>query len=120
MIIKDFDLDEVFLLSEILDKMNLKIDTSKLTGKVSTDKLESMDDVKALGKDTLIAVIAELITDVIKNLWKAKNLVVKLISNLTGMKPEEVKKMGIKQLKEFFTELIEQPDFKNFLESAGE
>lgn len=114
MIIKDFDLEEVFLLSEILDKMELKIDTTKLTGKIKTDKLENLEDAKNLGKEALIAVVVELVTDVVKNLWKAKNLVAKLISNMTGIKPEDVKKMKIKEIKEFFTELMKQEDFQDF------
>ncbi|HEY5555863.1 hypothetical protein [Acetobacterium sp.] len=120
LIIKEFDLEEVFLLSEILDKMGLKIESAKLASKVKTGKLENMDDAKAIGKEAIIAIIADLATDFIKSLWKARVLVVKFICNMTGKPEKEVKKMGIKELKQFFTELLDSPDFKDFLASAGE
>jgi acyl-[acyl carrier protein]--UDP-N-acetylglucosamine O-acyltransferase len=120
MIIKDFDLEDIYSLSEILDKMNITVKTEKLTGKIKTDKLENMDDVKEIGKEAIIALVVDLASDVIKNLWKAKNLVNKFIGNMTGMRPEDVKKMGIKDLKAFFSELATQPDFQSFLESPGE
>jgi len=120
MIIKDFDLEDIYLLSEILEKMNIAVKTEKLTGKIQTDKLENINDVKAIGKEAIVALIVDLASDVIKNLWRAKNLVNKFISNMTGIKPDDVKKMGIKDLKEFFKELMAQPDFKSFLESADQ
>ncbi|MCK9191256.1 MAG: hypothetical protein M0P10_06910 [Sphaerochaetaceae bacterium] len=120
MIIKEFDLEDVYLLSEIIDKANIPIKTEKLSEKVKTDKLESVEDLKSIGKEAFLAIAIDVTYSATRSLWKVKNLVNKFIGNMTGMKPEAVKKLGIKGIKEFFAELLNTPDFKSFLEQADQ
>jgi hypothetical protein len=119
MITKDFDLDDVFLISEIIDKMELEADIEKITKTIQTSKLENKADAGKLGKEIAVGIGIELITKMIRNLFKAQKEVKQLISNMTGLKLEEVSKMGIKQFKAFFTELFEHEGAVDFLSQAG-
>lgn len=120
MIVKSFDLDDVFLLSEIIDKMELEVETDKIIKNTKTAKLENMKDAKKLGKEVFISLGIDLVTKFVRKFYKAKNEVKQLISNFTGLELDAVSKMNIKQIKEFFNELIEHEDFGDFLEQAGE
>lgn len=120
MIIKDFDLDDVFLMSEILEKMDLSIDADTIIKKTNVAKLENAQDASKLGKDVIVGISLELITKFLKRLYKAKKEVKQLISNLTGFTVEAVGKMTLKQMKEFFTELVGHEGFQDFLSQAGE
>lgn len=112
---KRFDLEDVFLLSEIIDKMGLKVESNKLAKTIQSEKLENIEDVKELGKDVMLSIVVEYATKFISNLYRAKNEVIQLISNLTEMKVDAVKKMGFKQLKDFFVELVKNEGFQDFL-----
>lgn len=119
MITKDFDLKDVFLISEIIDKMGLEADIEKVTKTIQTSKLENKKDATALGKEIAVGIGIELITKMIRNLFKAQKEVIQLISNMTGLSPEEVSKFGIKQIKEFFTDLFKHEGVEDFLSQAG-
>lgn len=119
-IIKDFDLDDVFLFSEILDKMELNIDIDKMSRKIQISKLENIDDAKAIGKEVIVSMGADLITKFMKGLYKAKIQVKQFIANMTGLQLDAVGKMSLKEIKEFFTELINHEGFGDFLSQAGE
>lgn len=119
-IIKDFDLDDVFLFSEILDKMELNIDIDKMSRKIQISKLENIDDAKAIGKEVIVSMAADLITKFMKGLYKAKIQVKQFIANMTGLQLDAVGKMSLKEIKEFFTELINHEGFGDFLSQAGE
>lgn len=120
MIIKEFDLDDVFLMSEIIDKMELGVEADTIIKKTNIAKLENIKDASKLGKDVVVSLSIELIGKFIRNLYKAKNEVKQLIGNLSGITPEAVSKMSLKQIKEFFAELVEHEGFKDFLSQAGE
>lgn len=120
MIIKTFDLEDIFLLSEIINKMELEIDTDKLIKNTQTTKLENLKDAKALGKEVIVGISIDLSTKFVRNLYKAKNEVKQLIVNLTGLNEEAVSKMKIKDIIKFFEELVSHEDFKDFLSSAEE
>jgi len=113
-IIKEFDLDNVFQMSEILNKMDLQVKTDKIAGKIKTEKLESTKDAAAIGKEVIVSLGADIAMDFAKNIFKAKTQVYKLIADLTGKEIKEVKKMNIKDLKNFFKELVTQKEFKDF------
>jgi hypothetical protein len=115
MIVKDFDLQDVFLISEIIDKMGLEADVEKITKTIRTSKLESRADAATLGKEVAVGIGIDLVTKVIRNLFKAQKEVIKLISNLTGLPDAEVSRFGIKKIKEFFSELIQHEGFGDFL-----
>lgn len=119
-IIRDFDLDCVFLMSEILDKMDLGIDADNMIKKANISKMENMKDVQKLGKEVIVGVGFELATKLVRNLYKAKKEVKELIALLTGQTPEEVQKMNIKGIKDFFGELVKHEGFADFLSQAEE
>jgi hypothetical protein len=120
MITRGFNLEDVFLMSEIIDKMSLEADVDKITKQIKTSKLENKQDAAKIGKEVAVAIGLDLITKIIRSFHKAKNEVIQLISNLTGMKLEEVSKMSLKQIREFFTELVNHEEFGDFLNQAGE
>ena len=118
-IVKDFDLDCVFLMSEILDKMDLGIDADNIIKKTKLAKLETTKDAGKLGKEIIIGVGVELGAKMVRNLYKAKKEVKQLIAELTGEPLEVVNKMNLKDIKEFFNELVKHEGFGDFLSDAG-
>lgn len=119
-IVRDFDLDCVFLMSEIIDKMDLGVDADNMIKKTNISKMENMKDAQKLGKEVAIGIGLELTTKMIRNLYKAKKEVKDLIGILTGLTTEEVQKLNIKGIKEFFAELIKHEGFADFLSQAEE
>lgn len=118
MITKDFNLEDVFLISEIIDKMGLEADIKKITDSIQTSKLDGKKDAKALGKEIAVGLGIDIIMKMVKKLHKAKREVINLISSLTGLSQEEVNKFGMKQIKEFFTELFASEGISDFLSQA--
>lgn len=119
-IVKDFDLDDIFLFSEIMDKMDLNIESEKLARKIQATKLENKDDAKAIGKEVVVAMGGDFILQLVRNMYKAQAQLKRFIANMTGMTPEEVSKMNLNKIKEFFKLLVESEGFDDFLEQAGE
>lgn len=111
---KDFDLQDVFLLSKIIDKMELKLEADKLARTVKAEKLENKDDVMKVGKDVMLTIGLDIATKFIANLHKADKEVIQLISNITEKKPEAVQTMGLKDIKQFFTDLVQMEGLKGF------
>ena len=120
MIIKPFDLEDVFTMSEIIDKMGLDADVRNVISQVNVSKLENADDAKALGKEVAVGIGIDLISKFIRNLHKAKNEVKKLIGGMSGKSPDEVSKLSMKDMKEFFSELIGDGEFIDFLKQQGQ
>lgn len=118
MITKDFDLDDVFTISEIIDKMGLEADIDKITKQVKTAKIENKKDATTVGKEVAVGLGIDLVTKMIRNLHKAKSEVKQLISNLTGLDSQAVGKMGLRQIKDFFSELVQHEGFTDFLSQA--
>ena len=119
-IVRGFDLDCVFLMSEILDKMELGFDADKIIQGTKQSELKNKKDAAALGKEVVVGLGLDIGTKMIRKLYKAKDEVKELIMNLTGMSKEEVGKLGIKDMKEFFVLLINHEGFGDFLAQAGE
>ena len=120
MIFKPFDVEDVFTMSEIIDKMGLDADVRNVISQVNVSKLENADDAKALGKEVGLGIGIDLISKFIRNLHKAKNEVKKLIGDMSGKSPEEVSKLSMKDMKEFFSELIGDGEFIDFLKQQGQ
>lgn len=118
-IVKDFDLDCVFLMSEILDKMDLGVDADNIIKKTKLAKIENSKDAGKLGKEIIIGVGVELGAKMVRNLYKAKKEVKQLISDLTGEPIEVVNRMNVKDITEFFNELAKHEGFGDFLSQAG-
>lgn len=119
MITKKFDLDDVFLISEIIDKMGLEADIEKITKTIQTSKVENKKNAAALGKEVAVGIGIDLVTKILRNFFKAKEEVKQLVSNLTGLDIKDVSKMGIKEIKLFFIELTKSEGFGDFLSQAG-
>lgn len=86
--------EDLFLLSEILDKMDINI--PETTGK----------DDKALG--------LEIIMNFVKKIHLAKDQVNELIGKLTGKTSEEVAEMKLSETVNIIKEIIANEDIKSF------
>ena len=113
-IIKDFDLECVFLMSEILDKTDLGIDADTIIKKTKLAKLEGAKDAGKLGKEIVVGIGVEMGSKMLRNIYKAKKEVKQLISELSGESIESVNKMNLKDIKEFFGERKFFPYFAHF------
>lgn len=101
---KDIGVDEIFLLSEISDKMQLEL--PKLEYKDTKGKTE--EEVSFMMKQVGIKVALE----VFKKLHKAKKEVLQLLEKLTGKKASE---MSLKELKDNLIELFSKEGVMDFL-----
>lgn len=119
MIVKKMGLREVFIMSAILDKMDLKADTGMILNNSKVKKVESVSDVTSLGKEVMVSLGIDIVTKIMKGLYKAEDEVVKLIKSLTGKTNDEIENMGFDDIKEFFVELSKQQGFDDFLKQAG-
>lgn len=137
-ITKDFDVDDVFLMSEIIEKMDISIeldkymnpsnttveipkDIEKESEEVRQEILKKLDnEAEQKGKQMFMKAGIDLGITFVKKMHKAKKEVKKLIANLTGKTMDEVSKMNLKELKQFFKELIEKEGFEDFLNSVEE
>ena len=115
---KKFNLQDVFLLSKIIDKLELKFEVDKLAKTIRAEKLESQEDVMKIGKDVLLTIGLDIATKFLANLHRADKEVVQLISNITEKKTEAVEEMGLKEIKDFFTELLQAEGVKDFFSQA--
>ena len=120
MITKQFDLDDVFLMSEIIDKMGLDADVRQVIDQVQTAKLENAQDAKAVGKEVVVGIGVDLIAKFVRNLHKAKKEVKQLIGGMTGKTQDEVSKLSLKDMKDFFAELVSDGEFVDFLKQQGQ
>ena len=120
MIIKEFDLNDVFLMSEIIEKMEIQFDIDTIIKKTNATKLENKQDAAELGKDVLLSIGLDLATNLIKRMYKAQKEVKQLIANLTGKTTEEVGRMSLKEMKEFFVALATHEGFGDFLSQVGQ
>lgn len=120
MITKEFDLEDVFVMSQIIDKMGLDADVKKIIEQVQTAQLSNKTDAQKVGKEVLVAIGVDLIGKFIRNLHKAGKEVKQLIANLTGKTVEEVAKMPLREMKVFFTELAGDGEFIDFLKQQGQ
>lgn len=115
---KEFDLQDVFLMSKIIDKMELRVEADKLAKTIKTDKLEDMQDAKELGRDVIAAIGIEMSAKFLSNLHRADKEIMQLIANLTEKQYEAVKKMKLKDIKQFFIDLATSEGFEDFFELA--
>jgi len=70
--LRNFNLDDVFLMSEIIDQMGLSVEADKVIKQVKTNKLETKEDAAAVGKEAMMGIGIELVANIAKNLYKAK------------------------------------------------
>lgn len=111
---KEFNLEHVFIMSEILDKMDLKVEAERLSKTVNTQKLEGVEDATKLGKEIIVAIGIEIMTKAVASMHKAQKEIIKLIVSLTDKSMEEAKSMKLSELKQFFDDLAKNEGFADF------
>lgn len=100
--------DDTFLLSEVLDKLNIDTDLNKLF-----DEAQKQPDKAAfLG--------GQLVLTVVKRWHFAKDEIIALIASLTEKTKEETKALSLKEIKKVLLELFKSEDFKDFFNLAAE
>lgn len=104
---RKLNFEDAFRLSEIIDKMGIKIDLNSM-----------MDDISKSAEDKQAYLGGQIALMLISKLYKAKDEVIDLIASLTGDDIETVKGYGIKQIKNVFIDLFNQEDITDFFKSA--
>jgi len=94
---RKLETDDMFLLSEIADKMDIKIDAA---GKSQEE----------IGVDLMLFLV--------KKSHKAKDEIKQLVATLTEKTPEEVSRMSPKQLVTSIKEILKQDGVLDFFKSA--
>jgi hypothetical protein len=97
---KRLTIDEVYLLSEIADKIDINVDMPDVKGK-SDKEIELMQE--QLGK--------KLMLQMFRKMHKAKAEISELIKMVTG---KEASLLNIKELKENITEILRQEGIMDF------
>ena len=99
--------DDLFKLSEILDKMGIRADINKIF-----DEAKEKPDAQAyFGGQVVMMMIAKIHT--------AKKEVYDFLADLTGKKTDEIKRLKIGEVKDLFTELFSKNDISGFFNSAA-
>ncbi len=117
---KKLDLDAVFLMSAVLDKTGIIIDMQDIVKSIKTDELKDIGDAQKIGKEVGISVVVQLAGSLMKSMHKARREIKELISYLAEKDMEEVGRMSMKEIKDFFTELVELEGFSDFFKQAVE
>lgn len=115
---KEFDLDSVFIMSEILDKTGFMVDLKKIVASMKTEEIENLRDAQKVGREVGVGLVVQIMGDLSKSIHKAQPEVKKLIAHMTDKKIEEVGKMSLKEIVSFFKELVNVEGFEDFLKQA--
>lgn len=100
-------LQDVFALSRILDKLDLKLD------------LQGFIDEARDSEDAISYVGGQITLTLMRSLYKVDNEVYAWLASLTGQTEEDVKNLGIKDLQEIFTNIFSDEDIVDFFGSLG-
>lgn len=100
---RELEMSDVFKLSEIIDVMGVELDLNKM-----------INGAKSKDGDVQANMGAELAFLFIKKIHKAEKLVYKFIADLQEEKVETVKKYKLKQLVDFFSDLLNDEYFTDF------
>lgn len=100
--------EDAFVLSEILDKMNIQSDINAI-----------FDEAKAKpGSEAQNYMGGQVVLLLMKSAHKAKKELCEWIASLSGKSVEEVKGMGLKEMSDFLKELFTQEGIGDFFKSA--
>lgn len=103
---RELYLEDTFVLSEIIDKMDLQADLNKLFEEAKTHP------------DAQAYVGGQLIMSIAKRLHRAKDEVVQFLANITEQSVEDIKKLKLSEIKSIFTELAKDEEFQAFFKRA--
>lgn len=113
---KKLGIDELFLISEIVDKMDIDIPFPK---QVDSDKLKkegkTEDEIKEIAAEEQSKYGAKLISILVRKAHKAKEEIKNLIREVTGKDPNE---MTGGELISTFTSILKQDGVAETLQSA--
>ena len=117
---RKLDLDAVFLMSAVLDKTGIIFDIQDIVKSIKTDELKSIGDAQKVGKEAMISIVAQLAGSLSKSMYKAKGEIKELISHLADKDIEEVGKMSLAEIKQFFIDFVKAEGFSDFFKQAAE
>lgn len=115
---KEFDLDAVFIMSEVLDKTGIIINLKSIVSSLKTEEIQNIRDAQAVGREVGVGLFVQVVGELSKSIHKAQPEVKKLIAHMTDKKVDEVGKMTLKEIKSFFTELVAKEGFADFFKQA--
>lgn len=106
--IRELYFEDTFTLSEILEKMDFQSDLNKLF-----DEAKKQPDSQAyLG--------AQLFLAFGKKWHRAKDEIIRFISNITEQPIEDVKKLKFKDIKDMITDLMKDEELQDFIKRVSE
>ena len=99
---RKLNVDDMFLLSEIADKMEVELpEYPELKKSATKDEIEKAQ--KLYG--------TKILTLLVRKIYKAKDEIIRLIENVTE---KDVKNMGVKEITSTFKELLTQDGVLSF------
>ena len=101
--------EDTFLLSKVIDDLNIETEISKFIKQARDSKETDMDKVGL-----------ELFLLIAKRWHRGKTSVMEFIAAITEKDIEEVKRLSLKDVKHVFVELVQQEDIADFFKSASE
>ena len=103
---RELKLKDIYKLSAIIDKMQVKADLNKL-----------MDDAKKQ-PDAQAYIGGQMIMILVSRLHMAQKEVSSFLADLTGQTVEQLEDLSIKEVTELFKELFGKNDMSGFFNSA--
>lgn len=103
---RDLVFGDVFKMSAVVRKMGIR------------KELSSLKDTMKNGTNEEVGF--QILGILLENMDKAEKEIIQFIADVGEMKPEEAKAMKIGEMKQFFTDLANQGDFKDFFRLASE
>jgi hypothetical protein len=100
--IRELLFEDTFLLSEIIDKMDLQADLNKL-----------FDDAKK-HPDAQAYLGGQLILSIVKRIHKAKDEITLFIANITDSSVEDIKKLKMSEIIAILKDLFKDEQFQDF------
>lgn len=104
---KPFELDDTFLLSKILDDLDIDVDLNKLMKSAQKEQ-----DLEKAGADFIYLLF--------KKIHKGRNSIPEFVASMLEIEIEQAKKLSLKEIKEFFLDLLKQEGIQDFFKSASE
>lgn len=103
---RDLMFKDVFTFSEIMDKMQIKVDLSELFNQAE------------LHPNAQAFVGGQIIMLLLSNMHKAEKEVYKFVASLTDMTPKQAENMSMVEVRDVLTNLMQSEDLAVFFNSA--
>ncbi len=103
---KQFELDDTFLLSQIINDLDIELDLNQFLDKTKNNSAEYVG--------------GQFFYLLIKRWHKGKKSIPEFIAVMSEQSVEEARKMKIPELKEFFIDLFKQEGVQDFFTSASD